>query len=648
MNKVTLFSNGMGFFSKKFKLGGETSVSIPVKTDHLADMAASLRAFAPVKFNFLKPPTFSPQNVDDTTIDLKEGDVLVSLFNQVVGSKIELRRGLTSQPEAVTIVGTISKKKEVDKQVVTTDFLVYRDDAGRINSGLPVSEITSFAFLDPTVQAEVDKALRTRYGNIKKTSSLVEMSFQSEKEAEGVLNYAIPVAAWKMCYSISQSSSGLSLDASAIVDNCTEEDWKDTQVSVVTGNPVSFMTDLAQIVRPVRDTVNLVEKKALTAVRASAGVAMAKRGRGPAAAPMMAFAASANALESVGGAGAMDYEGADMGGAAYAPMESAEVGDFSVFTSQQPIDLASMKSAIVPMFGMKLKESSLVLFYKEENHATRPFRTIQFKNESSFSLGRGKVSIYIDDILSGEAVLESAKPGETRMLPHCLENSVNVHKDDAVHSNSLKSLKISDGAVLEEQSISLKTTYNVTNFGNQSFDWLVIEQPTWNPKDSSAVYSVNVEGAKVERTETGVRVSVPLDANDTMRVVVSESYASASRYSFDNSSFTRFTQSHRDLLSNPTIKRCHEISAEIGKLQEQVRRNSAEIADLDAECESLRKNLQALGSTANSKSGDWANALDTTTSTIKKKKQENATLNVKIADLNRDLKAALLTVEFEA
>ena len=101
-------------------------------------------------------------------------------------------------------------------------------------------------------------------------------------------------------------------------------------------------------------------------------------------------------------------------------VESKEVGDFCVFTAKEPITLLARKSAVVPMFTVDLKHAGIVLLYKESNHASRPYRAVKFKNETEYSLGRGKTVIYNEGVFSGECVLDTAKPGGTGLgLPTC-------------------------------------------------------------------------------------------------------------------------------------------------------------------------------------------------------------------------------------
>jgi hypothetical protein len=76
----------------------------------------------------------------------------------------------------------------------------------------------------------------------------------------------VPVAAWKSRYHLRINKGKAELVGQAVVDNDTDDDWKDTIISVITGEPINFSTDLAEIRRPARTKINVVNDKAQSAV----------------------------------------------------------------------------------------------------------------------------------------------------------------------------------------------------------------------------------------------------------------------------------------------------------------------------------------------------------------------------------------------
>ena len=65
------------------------------------------------------------------------------------------------------------------------------------------------------------------------------------KAREVVAAYTIPSAVWKSSYRLVFEASGPpSLEGWAIVDNTTGEDWNNITLSLVSGRPISFISQL--------------------------------------------------------------------------------------------------------------------------------------------------------------------------------------------------------------------------------------------------------------------------------------------------------------------------------------------------------------------------------------------------------------------
>jgi hypothetical protein len=303
---------------------------------------------------------------------------------------------------------------------------------------------------------------RTNFQRIKPDSTFIDISLAplnidgelNPEPTSAIINYTIPVAAWKMRYNIRQNQGRYQLEGTAIIDNNTDEDWDDFVVSVVTGNPVSFASDLANVVTPARSFVSVVEGGNLRPPNmnnvppASLGMYGAIGGRGvtnetPNAKSYvrMATAATMNSVSGYGEFGEDEMDDAQcmqqIRQAAEAPgVDTKEVGDFSIFTAKERMNIKAKRSAVVPMFTVPLVGASSILCYSESKHARRPWLAVKFKNESTHALGRGKVIVYQDGEFQGEAVMDAAKPGEVRMLPHRLENGVRIVKERGDSKNA--------------------------------------------------------------------------------------------------------------------------------------------------------------------------------------------------------------------
>ena len=643
VNDVTLFSNGIGHFRRTYHVpaGKEEKITIPFKTAYIGDVAASLQVFGKVRLS--TPPSFTPANSNATSLQIDQDNALLSLLTQLSGASITVQR-VNHTPLECVLLGVDSVDERSANGTVQKVYLVYQSTDGVIGRA-PVEYIQGVGFNDESVRMEIQKALKMNFQKIKPDSTLLDLSLSADQATDAVVQYTIPVAAWKMRYSIREDKGKFTLEGAAIIDNSTDEDWDNFRISVVTGNPISFNTDIAEVVLPQRKMVRLVEGTALGNVEVEEGTrimaACASPSRSMRAAtksigPKMSLANYASfGLESAeaDASATIDY-------VAEAPgVEAKEVGDFCVFTSKEPITILARKSAVVPMFSVALQHGGVVLLYKEQNHARRPYRAIKFKNETEYSLGRGKTVIYNEGVFSGECVLETAKPGENRMLPHCLENSVKVVKTDKGQKEERSSVRISDGVAFDERVARWETLYEITNFKDQPYK-MALEYTARIGTPDAAVKFEGIEVKEQEKISDGWRAYFELAAKEkvTLRVVETAVY-SQSIVLKDN--FAYVTHCRLDsILDDAQVKACIKIQEQIDEIQQSIKDSTDRRAELLEQAERVRNNLQAIGQKGAVEG--WVADLDTTEKEIRTIDSTTVPqLKAKVAEQKKKLLAQL-------
>jgi len=605
-NDVTLFSNGIGHFRRVFSVSSkEEQISIPFKSDCIGDVAASLQVFGKVRLN--TPPSFTPANSHATALKIDQNDALKSMLRQLSGSQVKiLSRGINNFFD-YTLLGLDSESTILNDSEVSTTYIVVMNESGYIKRFL-LTDVLDIKFEEESVRTEISKALKSNFQEIKPDSTLLDISLSSigEEEVEAIVQYTIPVAAWKMRYAIREDHGKFSLEGAAIIDNNTDEDWNNFRVSVVTGNPISFNTDIANVVVPQRKMVYLVDRLTQGNVDVEDGVGLELACSSPKAKRSVARslgvkASTANyagfGLESAGGGGVeMDVPSQYL--AAEAPgVESKDVGDFCVFTAKEPITILARKSAVVPMFSKPLDSAGVVLLYKESNNPRRPYRAVKFKNETEYTLGRGKTVIYNEGLFSGECVLENTKPGENRMLPHCLENGVKIAKEYKGIRHRRSSLKLSDGIVVTEDVQTGENSYAVENKKDEIFK-VALEH------DNLLLGGATVEfiGVEIKEKEklvegNGWRLYFELKPKESRTIVVTETLVTQNKVSLGNNfnwiQNNITADSPSALASDKQIVACMDIQKEIDEVQEKMQASNVRISELDEQVKRVRGNLSA-------------------------------------------------------
>ncbi|CAE7860226.1 dnaE [Symbiodinium microadriaticum] len=642
-NSITLFSNGIGHFSRAYDVGGEKKISIPFKKEHIGDVAASLQVFGKVKLS--SPPSFTPSNSDSTHLCIDQKNAMRSLLESLSGASVSLELSSSTKYTANTLLGVESEEHVTGGEKFKRDVLIVM--SGSQLRRIPFSDVKNFEFVEEAVRAEIGKALKKNFQQIKPDSTFLDLVLEAREEGDtqATVQYTIPVAAWKMRYAIREEDGKFFLEGAAVIDNNTDEDWVESTISVVTGNPISFNTDIATVVTPKRKTINLVESQVLGNVAVAEGMVMPCSAGGFESASRggaRAMRAAAGAKMSMSNYADFGMEegleacaapsAADM--AEHAGVDTKEVGDFSIFTSKQPVTILARKSAVVPMFNITLTKAGAVLYYKESNHGRRPYRSVKFKNEADYTLNRGKTTIYNDGVFSGECVLETTKPNDNRTLPHCLENGVKIVKEPKGSNTAVSSIRISEGVIVQEQISVARTDYLVVNKKDEEFKLHLEHQNMLHGPNNQ----VSFEGVEIQETEKvhdtgGYRAYFTLKPNEKVTLTVIETMAQTSQWNVGgryNWIQTNIIGQGLNIATDKSIQAAADVQKQIDDVQRQVNEAHERESDLTDQAERVRENLSAAKDVANNDMvAEWVRDLDTT-------EKEIRTINkVTVPDLQR-------------
>lgn len=594
MNSVRLYSNGTAVISREvtFPDGAPLRVAIPVRKADLDDVVSSLTIFGAA--TVAAPPTYTPTNAEAPTLTVEPANALRDLATKLAGAAVEVEAGTTYKGR---LVGLHSYRREVQGATQQEYRLVVLTERGV--QQVAEAAITAFRFTEPAVQAEVDKALRASLGRIKPDSSQVELTLQPHPGATGaVVSYATPVAAWKIRYQLRLTPEGAELDGQAVVDNDTDDDWTDAQITVITGEPITFSTDLAEVRRPARSRVTLVADRATGAVvaepemvtiAASPPKEVTRGGIVRDASP----AASYRKMSQAGGAGAAlsvaAPPGAGMERAEAAGAEARESGDFSLFTSPDPVSVGAGRSAILPLFRVAAADPRPVLLYREGDDPRRPFRAVRFRNDAAHALGRGICEVFVAGDFQGKCLLEPTRPGAEVLLVHAKETGVAVFKHAGRPATRRLSIRIGAGTVSNQVRHRQRTTYRIKNDHAEAFN-LEIEHPRAMP-DSELSATAAPGAVEAADIPSGRRFRVALPPGGAVAVEVREERIEAVVFQLKTASWlvANLIGSDAPTEPGPEVLACVELQRAIDRLEAELREREAQAKTCEQEQERLIK-----------------------------------------------------------
>ncbi|GAB0494175.1 hypothetical protein MMPV_005465 [Pyropia vietnamensis] len=263
----------------------------------------------------------------------------------------------------------------------------------------------------------------------------------------------------------------------AIIDNGFEMDLTDVRLSLLSGMAVSFKTSLferrfkARVTEPTGDetpaTGRVSEANALFGAVANVPRGIERRGFAaksssrprtqPAVALAPAFASTAvfggrpppeneaseeePKLSVADDGGWIDGDGALQGGPPPAVGGSADgiaattnlttahrpAGDHFSYTVDAPVSVPRRQSAMVPILATPVTGSRVAL-YRSSIRRANPLLAILFTNTSGATLEGGPVTVLHNELLAGEAMLRSCRPGDVQLLPYAVDLDVDAEE----------------------------------------------------------------------------------------------------------------------------------------------------------------------------------------------------------------------------
>src|SRR5882672_3459473 len=253
---VVLVSSGVGYFEHIGTVKGDSSTELRFKTQQINDILKSLvlQDTGQGKVSTIVYPSQDPigKTLASFQVDISKNPPLGELLNQLRGAKVKVSVG--PQMISGTILGLEKRPKAVEKGQIEVWQLNLI--SGATVRSIPLEEVTRLDLEDPTLQEELGKALTALAEARGQDKKPVTINFQGEGERLVRVGYVVETPIWKTSYRLlfGQQNAKPMLQGWAIVENQTDNDWENVELSLVSGRPISFIQELYQplyIPRPV-------------------------------------------------------------------------------------------------------------------------------------------------------------------------------------------------------------------------------------------------------------------------------------------------------------------------------------------------------------------------------------------------------------
>ncbi|MEJ5384439.1 MAG: hypothetical protein WHS44_06145 [Fimbriimonadales bacterium] len=513
VTRVVLYRSGVGYIERFGRISGDATLTMAMRESQMNDLLKSL-ILVDLDGGQVLPAQYTPRDPLERTlsafaIQLSDNPSMATLLNRLRGVPVEI------QTEKETLQGTvlsIEVREEAASEVVVKRAYVNLMTNPAMRS-VPLDGITSLRVRDERLQGELQNALATIATGLDNTRKTIQLRFTGQGARRVLVGYLTEMPLWKMTYRLALSPNEPPLlQGWAIVENTTDEDWRNVRLELVSGRPVSFIQNLYEPIYPKRPTVQTQTDAALMPDVPEAAMElkadeMAGRAAAPSSAPRRMGAPG-----EPGGFGGF-------GGAPRAMRESIvemaqgqERGALFDYRIQQPVTILRQQSALVPVINRAI-EAETVSLYNPANHPRHPFFGVKLTNTTDLTLMEGPVTVYLDGAYGGDAQLETLEPKGERILTYALDLGIEVVQDRANFTTQMLSVKIVDGVLQQRFEQRMENLYRLTSRDDKPRT-VLIEQPYQDEWEL-------VQPAKFERTATFYRFPVEVQPRQTatLRVV---------------------------------------------------------------------------------------------------------------------------------
>jgi hypothetical protein len=532
LKRVMLSTGGVGYLEYEAEVTGDAELTLDVPLNQVDDVLKSIIVYdskGGVGSARLAGRDPLSQLFSDLPFGREALNSPAALLNALQGA--EIRVG-SSRPIAGKLLRVVPEQVQLGDRGATTtrNRVSVLTDAGL--QQFMLEEAENVSFVDASLQAKVNKALAEIAVHRAKDRRQIVLATKGVDTRTLRVGYVVAASLWKATFRLSlpHDSEKAHLQGWAVLENMSGQDWKGIELTLLSGNPVSFRQAIYEAYYVTRPEVP-VEVAGRVLPTPDTGVVGGENEKfqllrngvmKPAPSPP---ASAARAVGNLAGNIAMNKSAAEEMSADAAPppepqisqavnAAAAEEGITQVaFRLPVAVDIASGQSAIVPIFDRDLPIERLALF-QPGTSVTHPLASLRIKNDSPTGLPPGVLTLYEESAAGvtylGDARLAQLPAGESRLVSYAVDEKTKIVREQQ-GTRAISKGAIAQGVLTLTRTQRQTTVYKIAAPVNEARK-VIIDHP------KMAGWTLVAPGG-TEETAGAHRLTVALKAGEAQTVM---------------------------------------------------------------------------------------------------------------------------------
>ncbi|MDR2542278.1 MAG: DUF4139 domain-containing protein [Treponema sp.] len=587
LRRVVILTSGLSYYEHSGTVNGALNIELPFRINAVNDALKSLVINDPASAN--PSITYQSENTLYQTlislgVNLSDNPDFATILSRLRGAEVEI---LSPTSYTGRIVGIEYRTFSGSGFMHTLEpWLLLNTDAGFRQFNL--KDVSSISFKDSAIEQDLNRALDLIAASRNVSSRQLMLNLPGTTRRNVTISYVIPSPVWKVSYRLDLGVARPLFQGWAIVDNDSDTDWENVQLSLVAGRPTSFIQELYPpyyVMRPVLPLAIAGAAQAQTHERSFMPSPLMARPEAQLMREMyvMEMEDSAAFDNSMRPRAATSI----MAGGTIETAQGTDAGGQFEFTIKNPVTLRRHMSAMLPLVESPIDGNKLLIY---SGTGTHPRLGAEITNTTGMKLPAGPITVYDGGVYAGDALIEFWNENEKRLISFGEDLSVTASTSDT-NTTEVSTVTVSGGVMIINRNRTFIKTYTFINSGSDS-KTLVTEH-------NITAQTTLVSPAAAEQTPTQYRFNVTLPGNRQTLLTVREQRPISERIMLlpmRTDTLLSYT-TNQEIPANvrQALTRAAELRRAVDTAEAAVREIEAQRTRLVADQDRIRRNLEAAG-----------------------------------------------------